>query len=265
MDMDVMWVMDIWKKAFLSEKSERGTFTFPENLEEITGWSLPGPSYCFIVDLASLDLNYISPGVYDILGITPEEVDLYTILKMILPEHVEAVFNKEQTIIDFYYNYVDKDKLKNYKTLHFFTIEDRLGNERIIMHQATPISQTNSSKPWHFMVSHTDVSHLYLKPDPRLSLLDTTGKKSFYNVNYEDGTFQPPIEGNTQEHPYFEFTEREKEIIGKYSEGMSTSELADHLHISVHTLRTHRKNILKKSPFKNMNDLLVECKFIGVV
>ncbi|RMG59808.1 MAG: DNA-binding response regulator [Bacteroidetes bacterium] len=41
-------------------------------------------------------------------------------------------------------------------------------------------------------------------------------------------------------------TERETEIVRLMAEGMSTQEMADRLSLSVHTIYTHRKNVMRK-------------------
>ncbi|WP_160366791.1 response regulator transcription factor [Sphingobacteruim zhuxiongii] len=45
---------------------------------------------------------------------------------------------------------------------------------------------------------------------------------------------------------YASLTKREKEIITFIANGCSSKEIADHIYISVHTVNTHRKNILNK-------------------
>jgi len=61
------------------------------------------------------------------------------------------------------------------------------------------------------------------------------------------------------------FTEREMEVIGKIFEGNSNFEIAAKLSISVHTVATHRKNILFKSNCKDIKQLQVFCKRNGIV
>ena len=39
---------------------------------------------------------------------------------------------------------------------------------------------------------------------------------------------------------------REKQIVAKVVEGCTSQQIADHYDISVHTVRNHRKNIMKK-------------------
>lgn len=60
-------------------------------------------------------------------------------------------------------------------------------------------------------------------------------------------------------------TGREFEVIQLLAEGMSSKEIADHLYLSVHTVRTHRKKILKKLELKNTVQLTAFAAAKGIV
>ena len=52
------------------------------------------------------------------------------------------------------------------------------------------------------------------------------------------------------------FSAREKEILEFLKAGHTSAEVAKHLHLSKHTVDTHRRNMLKKSKCRNTVDLL---------
>ena len=54
-----------------------------------------------------------------------------------------------------------------------------------------------------------------------------------------------------------DLTEREKEILALIAKGNSTQQISDFLHVSVHTVNTHRKNIIKKLKIKSPVELIV--------
>jgi len=62
-------------------------------------------------------------------------------------------------------------------------------------------------------------------------------------------------------NPFFfeEFTSREKEILIQISSGHESKDISAYLNISVETVKTHRKNMLKKSLAKNMFELVAIC------
>jgi DNA-binding NarL/FixJ family response regulator len=51
-------------------------------------------------------------------------------------------------------------------------------------------------------------------------------------------------------------TRREKEVLGLIAEGLTNSEIAQKLFISVATVDTHRKNLLAKFQAKNIASLI---------
>jgi len=61
------------------------------------------------------------------------------------------------------------------------------------------------------------------------------------------------------------FTKREKEIITEISNGLTSDAMAKKLNISVHTISTHRKHILKKANRHNTKDLLLFCRRKGII
>lgn len=50
---------------------------------------------------------------------------------------------------------------------------------------------------------------------------------------------------------------REIEVLQLIAEGLKTQEIADHLHVSIHTINSHRKNMLKKLGLKSPIELIV--------
>lgn len=61
-------------------------------------------------------------------------------------------------------------------------------------------------------------------------------------------------------------SDREKEIIRLITDGCTNNDIAERLFLSVHTVKTHRKNIIKKLglSFKNASDLLQLSEFINM-
>ena len=54
----------------------------------------------------------------------------------------------------------------------------------------------------------------------------------------------------------FELSAREIEIIERIAEGLSSKEIGDLLCISEHTVKTHRKNIFRKTQVKSVDELI---------
>lgn len=59
-------------------------------------------------------------------------------------------------------------------------------------------------------------------------------------------------------------TSREIEVINLIGKGCSTKEVAKILSLSIYTVETHRKNILKKMEAKNMVDAIMKYKTMDI-
>lgn len=54
-----------------------------------------------------------------------------------------------------------------------------------------------------------------------------------------------------------QLSEREKKVLVKMVKGLSNKEVADHLNISIHTVISHRKNIMEKTGIKSLPGLTI--------
>lgn len=61
------------------------------------------------------------------------------------------------------------------------------------------------------------------------------------------------------------FTNREFEVIHCIAEGLDSQEIAEKLFLSVHTVKTHRKNILNKTGNRTTKELIIELKDNGYI
>ncbi|WP_420576103.1 response regulator [Ekhidna sp.] len=63
----------------------------------------------------------------------------------------------------------------------------------------------------------------------------------------------------------YTLSDREIEIIRKLGDGMTSSQIANELYISEHTVKTHRKNILKKLDLHSSSELIQYALNIGII
>ncbi len=62
-----------------------------------------------------------------------------------------------------------------------------------------------------------------------------------------------------------ELTLREQEVLAELARGLSNKEVADRLHISTHTVISHRKNIMRKTGFKTVQGLTFYALHNGLI
>lgn len=60
-------------------------------------------------------------------------------------------------------------------------------------------------------------------------------------------------------------SERENEVTAMIASGLTNKEIAQKLHLSPHTVHTHRKNIIKKLGVKSVSELTVYAMNVGLI
>ncbi|MEP1094510.1 MAG: response regulator transcription factor [Cyclobacteriaceae bacterium] len=70
---------------------------------------------------------------------------------------------------------------------------------------------------------------------------------------------------DNEEVKQHKLSERELDIIKCQAEGLTSSQIADKLFISLHTVKTHRKNILKKLDLHNSSELIQYALNNGII
>lgn len=92
--------------------------------------------------------------------------------------------------------------------------------------------------------------------------------KSFFSPKVKRLLQQEHVERTRRaggEDSYALLTEREREILQRIAEGHSNKEIAGRLCLSVHTVETHRKNILEKLGLHGPADLILYAVRKGIV
>jgi len=97
-------------------------------------------------------------------------------------------------------------------------------------------------------------------------LTDLTGLISFQHFGYKwDGPNKEKFYQMYKSRPDNEcnLTQREKEVLNLLSEGFTSRVIASKLYISVHTVDTHRRNIIDKMGTRTAMEAYVKCKNSG--
>lgn len=63
--------------------------------------------------------------------------------------------------------------------------------------------------------------------------------------------------GHNESADVYELSDREREVLIELAKGLMNKEIATKLHISIHTVMTHRKNIIRKTGIKSTAGLAV--------
>lgn len=202
-----------------------------------------GDFYYYIINFATVEVEWISTDVERVLGLKQkEDFSLEFLFDNIHPDDKERFVKFERKAISFF-NDLGPSKVLNYKLSYDFRLKQADGNYIWILMQCVPIQSNDEGDLIRVLDIHTNITHLKTDNQPSgLSFLGLNGEPSFINVPVEDDDVH-----TTKEL----FTAREKEVIKLTVEGNKSPKVADLLMISIHTVHTHRKNIMKKSNCKN--------------
>lgn len=213
-----------------------------------------GPFYYYIIDFFDLSLSNVSPNIYDIHGLKPDQVRLDHILETIHPDDMEFVIAAEALITKFFKQIIGKDKILNYKMNYSFRSRVKDGSYRLLNHQALLLSLDEHGNSAKSLNIHTLIDHLSNHNTYKISLIGLNGEPSYMNLSLED-------EGKTK----IEFSKREIDIIRLISNGKTNEYIAQQLSISPLTVKKHRSNILEKSECNNAAQLIKNCIQQGIL
>jgi DNA-binding CsgD family transcriptional regulator len=207
-----------------------------------------GESYFFTFDVKNGEFTSISDEIKSILGFDPNSINAAFFLNQIHPDDRPYFLNFESILHDFYLN-LPLDKIDQYKIQYDFRIADSAGNWKRILHQMLILEFNDNKNIVTSLGIHTEISHLKQHGIPNLSFIGLNGNPSFYN-------YGQLADNSVNKKP--QFTKRELEILRLIIAGNSSSLISEELFVSIHTVNSHRKNILKKSNCASLSELLVK-------
>lgn len=208
-----------------------------------------------ITQFPSLELVFVSDNIADILGVKPQGFTIRKLFGLIHPEDAPVVLlaSKKMTeLVGSRYN-----EIAPYDSV--FTMDFRLrkndGTFLRFLNQNSIICKKDCCFKYLSLSLYTDITHI------------KTSKKIEFDYKHQ-GT------GAIIEFPDKEihniancFTHRELEILSLLAVGKNSAEIGAILHISRHTVDTHRRKMLAKSHLCNTAELVaysIENELIGM-
>jgi len=252
-------VVDIWKshRNYLAKKSVE--LQAVNIVDYMANLFCPGPYYYYIIDSPTLTLDVVSDSVQALLGIPPKDFSLDGFIKGIHPDDLDFFLRCEDVVAHFLKNCITPDRMVNYKITYCLRERVANGTYRLFLMQTTTLSTTEDGALLKVFGTHTDINHITTVNNRKLSLIDMTGGSSYLDIDvFEDQVFENfvPFDFEKQRPS---FTKRELEVIRLLAKGLSTDDISKELSISIETVFTHRKNILRKSKARNTSELVADC------
>ena len=208
------------------------------------------PSISFMLDYRTGKYYYFSQNAQHIVGLKQQA---FYAEGVGLAMHLHM---KEDAQI--YYNSIFEKRLKFIRSLkreerclysfkHNFRILSPAGRTVSLLQEYRVLKADAKGNPLVIMGFCTDISHI--KADTRITDVIISRKPGALPTAVAVNYYYPrPEEGA--------LTAKELEILKLILEGYSSKDIADRMHISIHTVCTHRKHMHDKTNARNTADLL---------
>ena len=225
--------------------------------ENIASLFALGNHFYFLMNLAEMKIDYVSHSILDVLGITKENTSVEKLLALWHPSDLKKMSFKEDLIINFFYNHIPPIDMLHYKVSYLNRLKDANGNYKKILHQSTALAISDDHKVVYTFCIETDLTHLKIPMSDTITFLGINGRPSYYSDDMK--TIKPLTKKSTN------LSRREIEVLSQISKGKSSKMIANNLNISLHTVNTHKKNIMNKSNADNITELISLLIIEGVI
>lgn len=179
------------------------------------------------------------------MGYEKESITVPFFISLIHPENLPYFVFFEKEVVRFF-NQLSIAQLLKYKVRYDYRVKTKNGQYVRILHQMIALLPDEDNEVSKTLCYHTDITYLKEKGKPLLSFIGMDGAPSFVDVS-TDIDIQSPFVSS--------LSKREIEIVKFLAEGLTSNQIASSLHISPYTVKTHRKNILKKLELNSTVDL----------
>ncbi|RPI70020.1 MAG: hypothetical protein EHM43_00075, partial [Ignavibacteriae bacterium] len=207
--------------------------------------------YLQVADLIRMKVLFASSTCTDLFGLSPAEIHIGTFFSRTHPDDQarhnlgrSKTLNMAQTL------FIRKEGVVVHSS--HFRQPDRSGNYIDVLFQAFLFHASHPYDTVYMAMVLTDLSSLQLP------------KHGYhYYLGNDLSQFRYPDEALMALGHVF--SDREFEILQWVAKGLDSDRIAEKLYLSVHTVNTHRRNILKKTGTTSTHELVIELKEMGVL
>ena len=219
-----------------------------QSLEELM---VENDQFILVMDLTEVKVVYSSKRSNEMVGVEPAKVTPYEMMNAVHPEDLNRFGRARSQLLS-----LDKDLFIAQKGSALLSTNIRMRRP----------DQKYSNLLFQCYLFFTPIPHKSVfEIQVHTNLGSHKFSKSFfhYYVGNDLSLFRFPDEELLKIGPIF--SERELDIIKMIETGLSSKEIAEKVFLSVHTVNTHRSNILAKSGKAQISDLIYELKEQGLL
>lgn len=249
-------LIDVWNDYADVLNNKHQILSSP-SIENIIGEMFAlGEFYYYVINIGNSTLSNHHPNILKMHGIKNYPDNLDEIIDLIHPDDLDFVMNAERMCLEKMKEIDGFKYQQQLKSSYCFRMRTAKGNYEMFHHQALHTQKDENGKLLQAVNIHTNIQHITSENPYTVLLSGIGGRTDFHQMHYKK---------NFTDQPKESLSKRELEILNYITKGYSASEIAKLLHISFYTVRTHRKNILRKTNSKNTSDLMRNCFQWGLI
>nr|WKN40081.1 helix-turn-helix transcriptional regulator [Tunicatimonas sp. TK19036] len=216
-----------------------------------------GPAFLFIYDYHTQQYEYIGQEIEEVLGYRPEIIKQHGVrfvTQRMRPQDAEAFDHMVLRALHHLRHEIPDRERSQYSVSFDYQLQHASGRWLHILQQSVELAYDRQGNLVFSMEKVTDISHRPPEITPMLSI---------YGPSPEHSLIYRPFHESANENSFF--TRSEMRILQLLDKAMSTQEIADRLDLSINTIATHRKNMLKKAGVSNTPKLLRMAQNKGIL
>lgn len=250
--MDIQKIQQVWAR-YRPNLAVEDTESDPRKLyQHLASVFCPGPCFYYVYDLASSELDFVSPEYEALMGYPSESIGIQDILEQIHPRDVNFVMRCEEHAWGFLFEKISISDRLRYVISYCLRLQVADGEYRLFLHQSIGVTQDEQGHLGKVFCVNIDISHITFDNPYELSFLGLDGAPSFMGIEVKR-RLRPSRPTNP---PPSEVTAREIEVLRLLAEGARAQDIARLLNIAEPTARKHRENLLKKLNARNTAHLI---------
>lgn len=243
-------ILDIYGEIFesLGEYDNQLLQKHMEKHLEIDGFLPANNSYYIITNTTRQNYPFVGKGFHANLGLDLEKMKTEGTkywYKFIHPQDALIWVSMMHEMMHFTLENIPLTERKNLTYGWNFRIRTIWGNYKTIYAHTLPVLLDDEGKPIIGLTQHTIIGEGETSPIMgTIKMLDDNNQyQTLLSKNYS--------------HHYFNslLTKKEQEIFGLINQGFTSKKIGELLHISRHTVDTHRRKILKKTGQNSFREL----------
>ena len=207
--------------------------------------------FFYIADVIKIKILYTSKRSVKMIGILPEELDFSHFMEAVHPIDIQRLNLGRTKLLKTAQDFFMAEKGEILLSTNM-RLRDAAGEYSNFLLQNYLFYTTIPYKTVYFLKVHTNINW------------SKKIRRSYhYYIGNDMSYFRFPDDDYLKKGSMF--SKREFQIIGLIEEGKSSKEIARELFISIHTVETHRRNILAKTNLPHISSLILDLKERGIL